>query len=1556
MPDQEQGYQYDLFLSHASEDKDWCEKLAERLRDQGVRVWFDGWELRPGDNLMARINDGLKSSRKMVAVFSRSYFKDTKVWTRAESYAQQSPDILSRERPLIPALIEDCEIEPTLRGILFLDFRNPDDFDLRLRQLIEAIDLPRREFAREELEFREHELDHLQQIDLRLDPRRRNYAKGNRFEDEIATLYRLLGFETKQDIELSGMQIDLAIQQKTGGMTTQAIVECKDRRITSDERDQILAQQNLAQRKLPRHRWIAVSSQGFAADARVALEEAGVDCVTYAELLRELLPLDNYVDGMIAEHEKFADEKWNGEDWFIRPDLVTDIVYERMSSLAHFSKWLGEERRNQLVILGDLGTGKSTLAGFLAYNLARSFRDDPLRHPAPVLIPLKDVRKEVSLEGIVINHFGQRGIRDISFTRFEHLVRLGKIVLLFDAFDEMADRVRWDVTQSNFRELSRAADLQGKVILTCRTHYFKDRNEQVKVIGEGPRLSEVETELYRELRRRSNAEVVYLQEFDDRQIQDYLKKARPRDHKKDWQKIQAIYNLKDLATRPLLLDMIVKSLPRLKAGLEVNAANLYNVYTNIWIEREEGKGRKFMPDRNVKLALMLELAWRMWRDEKQAVHYRELVPFVEKLVADRKIEIGDEEIADVAGEMQGASFLKRDDAGNFYFMHRSFGEFFVARKINDCLADAARELPDLLNTRRYGQKTIYFLTRLDEQDRMREPLRQILTGGYRPNVSENALQLLYWSARIRAGMEEKIESVEKLQAALAGRIPAGAKLDRANLQEITLECADLTEADLTGADLTKAKLNHATFDRAALRDASLVEASVENASARDSDLRNADLGGATFSRSDMTGSDFSGARNQSREGFVNATLALVNGLSFDAGISFELLRPVVQLGASHGVNAVTVSPDGELIAAGGGDGVIRLYRASDGALLRALEGHSSSVRAVTFTADGAHLVSGSNDRTVRIWQADSGKLLRTFKGHTDWVIAVACAPDGKTLASGGEDQTIRLWQADTGMLLYTLSGHSHVVSAVTFAPDGKTLASGSYDNTICLWQFDSGKLLRTLGAHTHGIRAVAYAPDGKTLASGSEDKTVGLWQTDSGKLLRTLAWHAHGVRAVAFAPDGKTLASGGEDKTICLWETQSGKLLRTLEGHTQGVSAVAFLPDGKTLASGGEDKTVHLWQADSGKLLRAFEGHSLMVSAVTFAPDGRTLASGGYDKTVRLWQPDSGKLLRTLEGHAYGVSAVAFAPDGKAVASGSEDKTIRLWETQSGKTLRTLKGHSHQISAVAFAPDGGTLASGGYDNTIRLWRAGSGKLLRVLKGHSHPIRALAFHPDGKTLASGSEDKTVCIWQADSGMLLDALTWVSDSGKPLHRYEGHSLDVSALDFAPDGKTLASGSYDNTIRLWRTDSGLPWRALKGHSNGVSAVAFAPDGRTLASGGYDNTVRLWQVYSGEPLQYFAGHSGPVYALAFAPNGKYLATSGSAGRLQFWDIQMGVTFLYHYNFGPGAWLSLLPDGRFDASPDGIRYLGYTEEGAFNRYPAEALVKEFYAPDAVRGVLAKYA
>ena len=153
-------FDYDVFLSHASEDKPWCAMLAGRLRDEGVRVWFDAWALRHGDHVLARINEGLQQSRKTVAVWSPNYFRDNKVWTLTEGFSQQHPDLLARDRPLIPLLCKECDVLPTFRSLLHIDFRNPDDFELRFRQLIEALDLPRNTFARaEEVVFREYEID-----------------------------------------------------------------------------------------------------------------------------------------------------------------------------------------------------------------------------------------------------------------------------------------------------------------------------------------------------------------------------------------------------------------------------------------------------------------------------------------------------------------------------------------------------------------------------------------------------------------------------------------------------------------------------------------------------------------------------------------------------------------------------------------------------------------------------------------------------------------------------------------------------------------------------------------------------------------------------------------------------------------------------------------------------------------------------------------------------------------------------------------------------------------------------------------------------------------------------------------------------------------------------------------------------------------------------------------------------------------------------------------------------------------------------------------------------
>lgn len=221
--------------------------------------------------------------------------------------------------------------------------------------------------------------------------------------------------------------------------------------------------------------------------------------------------------------------------------------------------------------------------------------------------------------------------------------------------------------------------------------------------------------------------------------------------------------------------------------------------------------------------------------------------------------------------------------------------------------------------------------------------------------------------------------------------------------------------------------------------------------------------------------------------------------------------------------------------------------------------------------------------------------------------------------------------------------------------------------------------------------------------------------------------------------------------------------------------------------------------------------------------------------------------------------------------------------SQSWQCLHTFTGYTSWIYGVFITPDGKTLVSSN-SNEILLWDLSNGKLTATLSGHLAGIWSLGLSPNGKMIASGSEDKTVKLWNLETRELICTLAKRAD---PIH----------SVAFSPDGKILACGGFNpykspegktRSIYLWNPDTGELISTLSGHSLRIDSLAFSPDNRILVSHSYDKTIKIWNLETGERSHTITTNSEYTGTVAITPDGQNLVSSG-AGGIKIWDLATG-------------------------------------------------------------------
>jgi len=549
---------------------------------------------------------------------------------------------------------------------------------------------------------------------------------------------------------------------------------------------------------------------------------------------------------------------------------------------------------------------------------------------------------------------------------------------------------------------------------------------------------------------------------------------------------------------------------------------------------------------------------------------------------------------------------------------------------------------------------------------------------------------------------------------------------------------------------------------------------------------------------------------------------------WDAATGAETKRLKVE----GGVLSLAYSADGRTLAAGttfGGAGnqSILLFDAAGAAGPRTLGGHATWVTSLAFSPDGQVLASGARDGVVKLWDAVKGRELRSLAAHTGKVRSLAFGEEGRRLATASADGSVKVFDATSGRELKSLSGLTAKPAAVAFAAGRGTLAVATADRGVALFDAATLELTRTLagdgGASTGTApsETAAFNAGAEVVATSNGDKTVQLRDlTRPAEAPRVFRSYSTGVYTTAFSPDRRWFATGGKDRTVRVWEVATGRKVRTLSGHTGWVTQIAFSPDSRLLASASHSGQVKLWDADSGRELpMPPAGHSESVNSVAFSPDSKLLATGGSDGVVKLWDVEKGRVMPHLTGHTAEVNAVAFAPDGATLASGGADGTVRLWDVAGGRQLAELN-EGGEVFGLAYSPGPGRVVAAGLKggavvlHTMAADGKPSAEAPRRVTAHGAAVRALAFSPDGRTLATAASDGSARI--GDAG-----------TGAEMVRLAGHTDAVNGLSFSPDGRWIATGSEDGSTRIWDAATGAPAATLVSMIDTADWLVVAPDG---------------------------------------------------------------------------------------------------------------------------------
>lgn len=551
--------------------------------------------------------------------------------------------------------------------------------------------------------------------------------------------------------------------------------------------------------------------------------------------------------------------------------------------------FLEKKDDNAFLILGDYGCGKTSFLLNMSYKLSDEFLHSDSEY-IPIFVPLKKYAKAINLENLFLDIFvNECHMSNVSIEAFKLMMKYMKFVLLFDGFDEVAKRVNYDVKFEIFNQICQFCNENTKVIITCRPNFFQENREYKKLI------QNAHLQFEPNLINKAIFVETYIDYLNPRQIHDYILSYRDILVREglDIEKIEYLigntHDLTDLSRRPFLLNIIILTLPKMISNIErenledlkINAALLYRNYTDLWLDRENSKGKTLIRKED-KLHFCMHIAYKMFKEDVSSIHFSNMPNEIREYFPDLHQM---DEIDYFSHDIQSCSFMNSEGNGYFKFIHKSFMEYFVACYIAEMFQKNQNQELEIINTvfsiKDISTEVALFINDiLCENDDLYQKIKDVLEKqiiNSDDSIKKNVVTILSkMDHNIAINIKNNVSYAEGdfSYATIENRIIKGVDFSRATFYGATIHNVQFINCNFTEVNFQKAYLCNVDFSGQSLEYADMSYCEIQKCSFEDcllaeSKISHAILSKNNFSKCDMSGIEADGTKYDGNYNFSN---------------------------------------------------------------------------------------------------------------------------------------------------------------------------------------------------------------------------------------------------------------------------------------------------------------------------------------------------------------------------------------------------------------------------------------------------------------------------------------------------------------------------------------------------------------------------------------------------------------------------------------------------------------------------------------------------------------